>query len=918
VHRSIAGTLPSPPPVRRSADRPSGLNTICHVGVRPPSGTVTFLFTDIEGSTRRWEADPEAMRAVLVLHDEVLRSAIEAHGGFVFKHTGDGVCAAFGSARGAIDAAVEAQQTLGLPVRMGIATGEAERRGEDYFGPVLNRTARVMAAGHGGQILVAASTTAVVSGADLIDRGEHRLRDLSGVEHLYQVRAEGLQVEFAPLRTVDAVPGNLPVQTTSFVGRDIAVKELAEQVRGHRLVTLTGVGGVGKTRLAIQVAAELTGEFADGVWLVELAPVGDPAAVPDVVATALGVTPQAGLTVTDSIAQALPGRRLLIVLDNCEHVLGAAGDVVEVILARTETAAVLATSREGLRLSAEQLWPVPSLNVERGADSAAVELFVERAKAVKPGFAPGGAAEAEAVAEICRRVDGIALAIELAAARMVSMSPQDVRDRLGERFRLLSGSRRGLERHQTLRNTVQWSYDLLDDDERAVLGCCSVFADGFDLAAATHLCDGLDEYTVLDRLDSLVRKSLVIAEPVTGHARYGLLETIRQFAEEQLAATGSIDAVRDRHASYFADQAVAFCDLWDGPRQRVAIDWVDVEYANLRAGFRWAADQDDLDTAVTIAAHTTVLGCMVLRYESIGWAAELLDAATAADVRQLPRLYTAASICSQIGRPRAAVGYAHTAVVLATDPRYDPFEPGISSWWEATANLYAGQFDQALEVDAGLVGHPGLARVAGLVGRVLVLPVVGRVDEALALAEEAVAAARAHGNPFWIAGSLNAFGRAFAYADPTRALDALREALVVTRDHRLVQWEAIVSIDAAGVEAVHGDPGEALILFETAIDSLHRAGDVGNTALALAGLAVLFDRLERPEIAATLYGASRLRVDTGWVTHLHGVVNQLRTILGDSRFDDCVAIGAAMELTDAVAYARDQIQAARRQIPDVT
>jgi predicted ATPase len=880
---------------------------------------VTFLFTDVEGSTRRWEADPDAMRAALVLHDEVLRSVIEAHGGWLFKHTGDGVCAAFGSARGAIDAAAEAQQTLGLPVRMGIATGEAERRGEDYFGPVLNRTARVMSAGHGGQLLVAASTAAVVSGVDLIDRGEHRLRDLSGVEHLYQVHAPGLRVEFAPLRTLDAVPGNLPVQTTSFVGRELAVKELAEQVRAHRLVTLTGVGGVGKTRLAIQVAAELTGEFPDGVWLIELAPVGDPAAVPDAVAGALGVTPQAGFTVTDSIAQALSGRRLLMVLDNCEHVLDAAGDVVETILTRTATVMVMATSREGLRSLAEQLWPVPSLDIQGGANSAAVELFIERAQSVKPDFAPGTGAEADAVAEICRRLDGIALAIELAAARMVSMSAQDVRDRLGDRFRLLSGSRRGLERHQTLRNTVQWSYDLLDDDERAVLGCCSVFAGGFDLAAAGHLCaDRLDEYDVVDRLDSLVRKSLVTTEQAGGHVRYGMLETIRQFAEEQLAATGSIDAVRDRHARYFADQAVAFCDLWDGPRQRVAIDWVDVEYANLRAGFRWAADQGDLDTAVAIAAHTTLLGYALARFESVGWAAEILDAATAADLRQLPRLYTAASTCAQTGRPHDAVGYAHTAVVLATDPRYDPFAPGISGWWEAGTNLYVGQFDQALEVYPGLVGQPGLAHVAGLVGMVLFLPVVGRVDEALALAEEAVAAARAHGNPSWIAASLDAFGRAFAYADPTRALDALREALVVTRDHRLVQWEAIVSQEAAGVEAVHGDPGEALILFETAIDSLHRAGDVGNTALALAGLAVLFDRLERPEIAATLYGASRLRADTGWVTYLPGVVDHLRTVLGDSRFDDCVAIGAAIELTDAVAYGRDQIQAARRQIADVT
>ena len=243
----------------------------------------------------------------MAAHDEVLRSAIEAHGGWLFKHTGDGVCAAFGSARAAIAAAVDAQRRLGLPVRMGIATGEAELRGDDYFGPALNRTARVMAAGHGGQILVAASTAALVTGVDLVDLGEHRLRDLSGVEHLFQVRAEGLRVEFPPLRTLDAVPGNLPAQATSFVGRDVEVKELVELVRAHRLVTLTGVGGVGKTRLAVQVAAELAGEFADGVWLVELAPVGDPAAVPDAVATVLGVTPRPGSSMTASVAAGLVG-----------------------------------------------------------------------------------------------------------------------------------------------------------------------------------------------------------------------------------------------------------------------------------------------------------------------------------------------------------------------------------------------------------------------------------------------------------------------------------------------------------------------------------------------------------------------------------------------------------------------------------
>ena len=289
-----------------------------------PSGTVTFLFTDIEGSTRRWEADPDAMRLALAAHDAVLSAAIELHDGRLFKHTGDGVVAAFASAQGAVLAAVHAQLLLDLPVRMGLATGEAQAEGNDYFGPPLNRAARVMAAGHGGQILVASSTAELVDGIDLIDLGLRRLRDLSEALQIYQVSAEGLSADFPPLKTVDTVPGNLPAPPTSFVGRDAQITELVALLGQSRLVTLTGVGGVGKTRLSIQVAAELTPRFADGVWFVELAPVADAAAVPDTVATALGVTPLAGRSVIDSLALALSGRRLLIVFDNCEHVIDAA------------------------------------------------------------------------------------------------------------------------------------------------------------------------------------------------------------------------------------------------------------------------------------------------------------------------------------------------------------------------------------------------------------------------------------------------------------------------------------------------------------------------------------------------------------------------------------------------------------------
>src|ERR1700758_3725414 len=347
---------------------------------------MTFVFTDVEGSTRRWEADAESMRAALATHDEVLRRAIEAHGGWLFKHTGDGVCAAFASPRSAVDAAVAAQRELELPVRMGIATGEAELREGDYFGTVLNRAARVMAAGHGGQILLVESTASLLSGVDLLDLGPRRLRDVPMPVGVFQVRAEGLGTEFPPLRALDTSQGNLRPATTSLIGRDSEANEVQAAVKAHRLVTLTGVGGVGKTRLALEVAARLADEFPDGVWLFELAAVADPAAVPDAVAAVLGITQQPGKTVIGSVAAAQEGRIRLLVFDNCEHVRDAAADLVEAILAQSATVRILATSREGLGVADEQLWLVPSLDVGTGIDSAAAALFVERARSVASGF----------------------------------------------------------------------------------------------------------------------------------------------------------------------------------------------------------------------------------------------------------------------------------------------------------------------------------------------------------------------------------------------------------------------------------------------------------------------------------------------------------------------------------------------------
>ena len=432
---------------------------------------------------------------------------------------------------------------------------------------------------------------------------------------MFQVLAVGLRSEFPPVKTLDATPGNLRPQTTSLVGRESELAEVQEAVTAHRLVTLTGVGGVGKTRLALEVAARLVDDFPDGVWFFELAAVTDPAAVPDAVSAVLGITQQPAKTVSESVAAALEGRVRLLVFDNCEHVLDAVADLVDAILAQSETVRIVATSREGLGVAEEQVWPVSSLDVVAGTGSPAVELFVERSRAIAPRFSMTD--EADAVVEICQRLDGIPLAIELAASRMASMTASEVRDRLDDRFRLLVGSRRGLARHHTLRHTVAWSYDLLDDAEKTLLARCSVFAGGFDLESACAVAgfDDPDDYAILDLLDALVRKSLLVADRSSGRTRFSMLETIRQFAEEQLVATGAAAEVRTAHAGYFAGREADIMALWDSPRQREAYTWFTAELANLRTAFRWAADHGDLDDAATIATYAGHLGVCVENYE---------------------------------------------------------------------------------------------------------------------------------------------------------------------------------------------------------------------------------------------------------------------------------------------------------------
>jgi predicted ATPase len=799
---------------------------------------------------------------------------------------------------------------------MGIATGEAELREADYFGAVLNRAARVMASGHGGQILLAESTAVLLSGVDLVDLGPRRLRDLPTPVGVFQVRAPGLRTDFPPLRALDVSPGNLRPAVTSFIGRESEVAEVDTALRAHQLVTLTGVGGVGKTRLALEVAGHLADEFPDGVWLFELAAVTEPAAVPDAVAAVLGITQQPGKSMAESVAAALEGRVRLLVFDNCEHVRDAAADLIEAILAQSATVTILATSREGLGVVDEQLWPVPSLDVGAGIDSAAVNLFVERAHSVAPRFSMATTDEAGAVIEICRRLDGIPLAIELAASRMASMTASDVCDRLGHRFRLLVGSRRGSERHHTLRHAVAWSYDLLDDAEKELLDRCSVFSGGFDLQSACAVAgsDDVDDYTILDVLDALVRKSLLVVDRSSRRARFSMLETIRQFAEEQLVARGEASEIRAAHSRYFAGREADIMALWDSPRQRQAYDWFTMELANLRTAFRWAADHGDLDDAATLATYVGSLGAWVQTYEPIAWAEELIEPARAVDHPRLAALYALASQCFATGRIEAAVRYCDAGQIVLGRSR-DALPGGIEAWL-GTVYLTIGQPERLAELCRAQLARRRDTHVHIRAWLVATLSVTD-CGEAMDSADGLVEAAEATGNPHLLAFALAAHGMAFRDADPVGALNALGRGLVIAQDSGNRFDAASLTPFLARLEAEHGDTVSAFDHLTLTIRNWHNSGDTTTLRLPLAILAALFDRLGRYEPAATIAGFALSPFSASAVPEITTAITRLRDVLGEATYESLARKGETMTTAEMVTYAYDQIDQARAELNTV-
>jgi predicted ATPase/class 3 adenylate cyclase len=919
-----------------------------------PSGTVTFFFTDLEVSTRLWDQEPDAMRAALARHDTILREAVATYGGQVVKGRGDGVHAVFATADAAVRAAVDAQLAIGaeawevsepLRVRIGIHSGVAELRDGDYFGAAVNRAARLEAVAHGGQILCSQSTAdlardSLPRAVDLIDLGEHTLRDLSRPERVFQVSTSGLAGSFAPLQSLGAFPGNLPVQMTSFVGRRAELDELSEVLHDARIVTITGPGGVGKTRVAVQLAAELLQRYADGAWLFELAAVTDAEAMVELVAATLSVAPRPGVSLEGAVVELLRAKRALVVLDNCEHLVDAAAQLAEKVLRECEHVRVVATSREALGIAGERVWPLRSLPVpDVAASPAAVEasdagrLFSERAVSARPGFVVD-ASNAAAVVEICRRLDGIPLAIQLAAARLVAMTPTEIAGLLDERFRLLTGGRHAaVERHRTLRAAVEWSYGLLEPVDRSVFDRLGVFVGTFDAAAATAVIGGsdLEAWDVIDALSSLVAKSMLIAETEpTDTTRYQMLETLRQHACECLDLAGDADEFRRRHAQYYAHFAEQAGAALVGPDELAWRPRVDSERDNLRAAVYWALDRDDDDVVLALRIIAA------LAYESLSdpfggigaWAERAFDVALRSSALERTAVIGAAAYqATYLGHDDLVLSRAAT---LPDGLDADSAAPGLALF--AAMQTLRAQGEQAEGTRVAIEAIHLLERTGtdpfGLVMFHSAASYWAVDDDDLATAraeaESALDLARRIENPSAIASGWLALARSIERDDPLGALEAFERVIALGRvgAMRMIMGPALVSV--ARLRSRMHDRLSALEALEEAIAY---SRDVGYRPIVIEVLgpgAEILLRAGEPAAATVLAGsllqgafpAINAFASSHRSAELEGALVAARDNLGPEQYERMLARGASMSYDEVVEFALDSAHRAMAEAND--
>ncbi len=906
-----------------------------------PTGTVTFLFTDIEGSTRLLEQLGDRYAEVLGDYRRLLRAAFQEHGGHEVDTPGDAFFVAFSRARDALSAAVAGQRGIAthpwpegaaVHVRMGLHTGEPLSAEAGYVGIDVHRAARICTAGHGGQILVSQATRDLVEdelpvGMSLWDLGQHRLKDLAHQQHLYQMVASDLRLNFPPLRSLSTLRTNLPIQLTSFIGREREMTEIRDLFATTRLLTLTGTGGSGKTRLAIQVAANHLDAFPDGVWWIELAPLSDPALVPQVVASTLKVIEQPGRSLTEALLDHMRSKDLLLLLDNCEHLLSACAGLSDTMLRGCRGVRILATSREGLGMAGETLYPVPSLSLpdaraaqaENLMQSEAVRLFTDRARAILPSFAVTSR-NAQAVARVCQRLDGIPLAIELAASRVKGLPVEEIATRLDDRFRLLTGgSRTALPRHQTLRGAMDWSYDLLSEAERTMLRRLSVFAGGCTVQAAEAVCSGhgVDVAGVLDLLTRLVNKSLVVAGEHDGTARYQLPETVRQYGWDRLFESGEAELVRQRHREFFLTLAE---EAEPHLKSREQVNWLnrlEVEHDNLRAASEWLHGAGDIEGALRLA------GALYRFWAIRGYFREGRDAIERA-------LAGTAGTSPVRAKALRALGY------LAF--RQDDYARAKASHEESLARYR--ELGDKEGIAASLMGLAGLLRdVAGdhirawtfyeeslalyralgdMWGTARVLANMGSGAQyegdyrrATALLQESLALDKRLGNRFGMAYATEHLGGvAAAQGDLDRATQLLEESLALFRELGDTAFEAFARADLGVLAWLKGDHALAKSLLNESLPVFRAAGDRWNVGRSLARLAGIAMSQKKPERAARLCGAVETvfeAIHSPMPPTDHADFDRLTTAastaLGEAAFVSAREEGRAMTLEQAIEYA---------------
>lgn len=885
---------------------------------------VAVLAIDVVGYTRLMATDRDGTLADLAAARELLASVAEGHGGRLADVAGDAAVAVFDTAAGAVYAARAIQSTMAaraaaqpparrMLLRVGAHIGDVvEQADGSVYGDAVNIAARLESLAPAGGIAVSGEVQAAVDGATasaLLDQGDYDVKHVARPVRVYLLPQEGGSTDLGPSTKAFRLPakGNLPLAATDLLGRAEALRDVRTRLDTARLVTVTGMGGMGKTQLTIDIARRAAPDFPDGAWFVDLAAVADGSAVPHAVAGVFSVTQQNGRSVERALVETLGNQRLLLVMDNCEHVGEAVAGVLDAILMACPQIKILATSREALSIPGEQVWPLDPL-----APDAATALFVARAQAAHPGF--DTAPENPEIGHICQALDGIPLAIELAAARVRSLSLHQIRTRLAARFRLLTaGSRAARARHQTLRQAVQWSVDLLDATERDVLARAAVFAGGFTLDAAERVCAGgsVDAMDVCDALDSLVRKSLVTAGDSVNGIRYGMLETIRAFGLETLDDAGATDPVRQAHACFYADDADRYFAHWRSPRQREAHVWLDLEINNLRDAFWWAHGRGDVDSAARIASSVGDMGRFRLIEEAATWAEEIVEQARAAGHPRLIVLLTwSASSAWAFQRFDDAERFGEEALQWLDTPGFDPFVWAYGDL--AFVRIFAGDIDAAIGLLATGANHPADQPDRFMMAfHLFVLATAGRTDAARRIADDVVARVEAAGVPMAVAVAYGGKGAALEPVDERGALACYESGIDVARQAGARFMETLIAPRIAALHARSGEPVVALRGFARMLESFGDATDIASVSATRAALVVLFSRIGLYLAAATLHGTLADTVDTSGIVPAHAeAIKQVRDTLSARVFSAAVARGVAMSLREGSAYASVQVDLA--------